>query len=664
MWPAEGRADVYYGLIVFNLVVILIALAITWSFGGNHPGWVPLAAIGLSATAMGVMVWTLKKSEGTSARDEHGVVTSETKWAYSVLATTAILLMAAMPSGVFLTVGFQRAISLYESYAAHTFYKDVEKLGKDNDEWYQRILPESQLAARQKHLQPTQYVEFLSDALSPNSFPPNLSSLPKLLNEKMRGLFHLWMWEPGRRLGGWIAHPEELQKTATPFILFASNKQMPWLVTIGLFAGIVSILSYMWLCENPRDKHRKIAVAILVSILGFILLLYFIENDDPASSVSNFAVYMSIGSMVVTAATYGSQRLVCHYLFLMDFAKPLTTSRIDDRLTCHVLIVVPPAKDPITKLDRNKWKVLPIPTLLADYQEVDNPWPAYVTDESCPLVITGFDHRLSERHQAVRMLNLIERLALQPDRPILVVSHRHPFDSEIVSFESSNIPVQDRSTVLSRDRWAAAFKNFLVIPYSGFRRSDDQLGVIDRITVDPASLTLKRAGDLWTNWVEDRTVRVDEESETETRYALGVLRCRYEYWWADCSASEKIALWHVATDRFLHASNSKLYPLLWKGLLKLDPDIKLCSRSWQLFVKQAGDRDQLAFLRHDLKPSTWAKVSRPLLIGLLSSVAFLAVTQQNVREVVIALVPVLPAFLIEIPRLLSGGLRSAIARES
>ncbi len=684
MWPAEGRARTYYGLAVFNFLVMFIAVVSTWGLGDNHPGWAPLAAVGLSATAMGVMVWILKKSEGTSARDEHGVVTPETKWAYSTLATTAILLMAAMPSGVFLTVGFQRALSLYESYAAHTFYKNVEKLGKDNDEWYQHILPETQFDARQKYVEPTcngwsvklncirkslrtQYREFLSDTLWPDSVPPNLTSLPKLLNEKMRGLFHLWMWAPGRQLGGWIAHSEDLQKPASPFILFASNAHTPWLVTIGLFSGIVSILWYMWLCENPREKHRKITVAILVAIFGFILLLYFIENDDPDSSAGKalrFAVYMGIGSMIVTAATYGSQRLVCHYLFLMDFAKPLTTSRIDDSLTCHVLIVVPPAKDPLTKLDRNKWKVLPIPTLLADYQEVDNPWPAYVTDESCPLVITGFDHRLSERHQAVRMLNLIERLALQPDRPILVVSHRHPFDSEIVSFESSNIPVQDRSTVLSRDRWAAAFKNFLVIPYSGFRKSDDQLGVIDRIKEDPASLAQKCAGGLWTDWVENRTIRVDEESETETRYALGVLRCRYEYWWADCSSSEKIALWHVATDRFLHASNSKLYPLLWKGLLKLDPDIKLCSRSWQLFVKQAGDRDQLAFLTHDLKPSTWAKVSRPLLIGLLSSVAFLAVTQQNVREVVIALVPVLPAFLIEIPRLLSGGLRSAIARES
>lgn len=661
MWPAEGRVYTYLGLAVFNLVVMLMAVVITWSVGGGHPGWVPLAAVGLSATAMGVTVWTLKHSKGTNARDQHGVLSLETKWAYSVLATTAILVLAAMPSGVFLTLGFQRALSLYESYAANIFHTHVQERKKENAEWYQHILPEG-LNVRPSL--PTQYEMFLSEDLEKESIPSNLTSLRKQINERMRGVLHLWMWEPGKQLGGWIARPEDAPKTASRFLLFASDQYTPWFAPLGISIGIISILWYMWLCEDPREKNRKITVAVFVAVVAYILLFSFIENEDPTSFEVTFAMYMTIGSMVVTAATYGSQRLVCHYLFLMDFAKPLTNSRIDDRLTCHVLIVVPPAKDPLTKLDREKWKVLPIPSLLADYRESDDPWPDYVTDESHPLVITGFDHRLSERHQAMRMLNLIERLALQPDRPILIVSHRHPFDSEIVSFESSNIPVQDRSTVLSRDRWAAAFKNFLVIPYSGFRESDDQMEMVDTIARDPGSLTRRFAQSLWQDWVVNRTIQVDEGAEAETRYALGVLRCRYEYWWADCSPSEKIALWHVATDRFLHCSNSKLYPLLWKGLLKLDPDIKLHSLSWQLFVKQAGDRDQLAFLKHDLKPSTWAKVSRPLLLGLLSSVAFLAVTQQNVREVVIALVPVLPAFLIEIPRLLSGGLRSAISKEA
>lgn len=225
--------------------------------------------------------------------------------------------------------------------------------------------------------------------------------------------------------------------------------------------------------------------------------------------------------------------------------------------------------------------------------------------------------------------------------------------------------------MFSRDRWAEAFKDFLVIPFSGFKEPDDQVEMVERLLKDPdLLLDTDPWPSSWVSWVEERTNDVEVRhpalagTESKLRYALGMLRCRYEYWWADCTPSEKLALWHVATERFLHASNSKLYPLLWKGLLKLDPDLRLRSQSWQLFVTQAGDRDQLGFLKPDLKPSTWAKISRPLLLGLLSAVVFLSVTQENVREVIIALVPVLPAFLIEIPRLLSGGLRSAITRES
>lgn len=347
--------------------------------------------------------------------------------------------------------------------------------------------------------------------------------------------------------------------------------------------------------------------------------------------------------------------------------------------TKRVLIVLPPGgtglsaphispdNDSQATGDKFKWNVLSIPALLNESEGSDDVWHHYLTDEALPLALKGFGHRLSERRQAVRMLKLMERLALQPDRAILVIAHRHPFDPEIVSFESSDIPVQDRSFLFSRDRWAEAFKDFLVIPFSGFKDKTDYQSIVAPILNSPALLTGEKLDDIqkakWADWGQKVMKATSSEIDSETRYALGVLRCRYEYWWADCTPSEKLALWHVVNDRFLHAGNSKLYPLLWKGLLKLDPDIKLRSKSFHLFVKQVGDRDELAFLRDNLKPSTWAKVSRPLLLGLLSAVIFLAVTQENVRDVIIALVPVLPAFLIEIPRLIGGNIRAAISKE-
>ena len=423
-------------------------------------------------------------------------------------------------------------------------------------------------------------------------------------------------------------------------------------------------------------KKWVISLAIGVGIVGFAVLLW--RSEDPGTSptwqLAGFAFHLGIGCALLTATTYGCQRLVSHYLFLMDFAEPLIKSGYRQLVASkRVLLVLPPthgAQWVEDKLIQDKWTVVNIAALLRDYEREGILNDSRIgKDIPTPLAILWFDHRLSERRQAINMLKLMEHLALENDRKILVISHRHPFDPEIVSFESSDIPVQDRSFVLSRDRWAAAFKDFTVIPYSGFEDFDDHLPMVETILREPAVLEPNNSqSSLWINWVHKTTTEgkgqsPDQQVESKARYALGVLRCRYEYWWADCTPSEKLALWHVVNDRFLHAGNSKLYPLLWKGLLKLSPDIKLRSKSFHLFVKQVGDRDELAFLRDDLKPSTWAKLSRPLLLGLLSAVIFLAVTQENVRDVIIALVPVLPAFLIEIPRLIGGNIRAAISRE-
>lgn len=721
MWPAESRSRIYEELMVINILFLLVAILIVCLWSKAHPVRASLGVMLMSCFAMGIMVFTLKTADGNErvnikkTSGEHGALSPRTRWAYSGLATTAILLMAAVPSGVFLTVGFQRALSLYESHAVATFEQKVEERKKENLRWYQHVLPEAQFkrvetrplanptprwSVPPPQFKPSEYWEFLlaHNSVATIDGPLNLTALPpEWFKERSRSLFHLWMWEPGRHLGGWIGH--SAGNPERPFLLFASAESLPGAFAAAVVVAISAILIYMRLCEDMRrNKKLVIGLAIGIGFIGFVVLLWRSEDDSGTAATlvpAPFTFYIGIGCALLTAATYGCQRLVSHYLFLMDFAEPLVKRTNpgqaitpESSATRRVLIVLPPTKwgqhlnlfchllppaeahgspVPLAVGDKTKWNVLSIPRLTNKYDGSKELWHPFITDETLPLAILGFDHRLSERHQATRMLKLMELLALQTNRSVLVIAHRHPFDPEIVSFESSDVPVQDRSLALSRDRWAAAFKDFTVIPFSGFDHPDDHEKTVNDILGNPALLTgtdHKHALQ-WPNWVQEKVAEASShELESKTRYALGVLRCRYEYWWADCTPSEKLALWHVVNDHFLHAGNSKLYPLLWKGLLKLDPDIKLRSKSFQLFVKQVGDRDELAFLTQDLKPSTWAKVSRPLLLGLLSAVMFLAVTQENVRDVIIALVPVLPAFLIEIPRLIGGNIRAALSKEA
>ncbi|HQY57815.1 MAG: hypothetical protein V9G17_17780 [Nitrospira sp.] len=686
LWPAQQRFGIYEKLMVVNILFLLVIILVVYLCSEDHPVRVLLGAVVISCIAMGIMVWCLRtnpanKQVGLSEiRGERGALSPHTRWAYSGLATTAILLMSAMPSGVFLTVGFQRALSVYESYAANEFHMQIGKRKEESFRWHQHILGKDRF--NDSPLAGIEYWQFLFNcdwtSTAQKSGTVNLTAQPpEWFMERTRSLLHLWMWAPGRQLGGWIGHSVDNMGGTSRFLLFAATGSLPWVFTGTALVGIAAILLYMRLCEEMRGKKKwVISLAIGVGIVGFAVLLW--RSEDPGTSptwqLAGFAFHLGIGCALLTATTYGCQRLVSHYLFLMDFAEPLIKSGYRQLVASkRVLLVLPPthgAQWVEDKLIQDKWTVVNIAALLRDYEREGILNDSRIgKDIPTPLAILWFDHRLSERRQAINMLKLMEHLALENDRKILVISHRHPFDPEIVSFESSDIPVQDRSFVLSRDRWAAAFKDFTVIPYSGFEDFDDHLPMVETILREPAVLEPNNSqSSLWINWVHKTTTEgkgqsPDQQVESKARYALGVLRCRYEYWWADCTPSEKLALWHVVNDRFLHAGNSKLYPLLWKGLLKLSPDIKLRSKSFHLFVKQVGDRDELAFLRDDLKPSTWAKLSRPLLLGLLSAVIFLAVTQENVRDVIIALVPVLPAFLIEIPRLIGGNIRAAISRE-
>jgi len=777
MWPAEGRSRVYISLMTSNTFFLLLTIVIIHQWSIKHPVRVSLGIVGVAALAMGVMVGVLKlvssekwrewlSAQGKSYQSgnrtakyilgkfalwlwmghpcqrvtwgtvadasevptlkkdgayERGALSPKARWAYSGLSTTAIVIMAAMPAATFLTVGFQRALSLYESYSVEKFRQDISDREEDRKHWLQHILPtqevkkiqwRSNISSNSKHrthswsnhfqdeefFEITRYWCFVLKCEPENQSIelPNISAQPpEWFKETNRSLFHLWMWDPGKKLGGWIGHAVGNTEYAPKFLLFPETDNLLWFMPAFVLVLIVVVLGYARICEDTRLRAWRDGLLVVAFVGGLVTLI--INSESTAKDTMGLPIrsvaQLAFGSVLLISVAYVCQRIVSHYLFLMDFAEPLVIREVSvaEYLTCsattnRILIVLPPEgsgirvpkelrnsqnvstddKVPIEHAksldqdcgDKAMWNFVSVPALLAKYEATDELRHRFFEKEELPLAIVGFDFRLSERRQAVRMLKLMERLSLQPNRPILVIAHRHPFDSEIVSFESSDIPVQDRSVVLSRDRWAEAFKDFIVIPLTLFKDAEVYETVILPIVKNPRSHTG------WFTWKEKVMRATGSDLESDIRYALGVLRCRYEYWWADCTPSEKLALWHVATDHFLHAANSKLYPLIWKGLLKVDPDIKVRDKSFHQFVKQAGDRDELVLLRHDLKPSTWAKVSRPLLLGLLSAVMFLAVTQENVRDVVIAFAPVLPAFLIEIPRLLGGNIRAAISKET
>lgn len=119
----------------------------------------------------------------------------------------------------------------------------------------------------------------------------------------------------------------------------------------------------------------------------------------------------------------------------------------------------------------------------------------------------------------------------------------------------------------------------------------------------------------------------------------------YKDLWTPCSASERIAMFHLAKDGFLHARNPDIRPLLKKELISLSPDLRLMNESFRRFVIGVGERQNLNNLEIEESASTWTQVWRPMGVGVALIAVFLIFTQEQYRQVTVAFLGALPVLL-------------------
>ena len=131
----------------------------------------------------------------------------------------------------------------------------------------------------------------------------------------------------------------------------------------------------------------------------------------------------------------------------------------------------------------------------------------------------------------------------------------------------------------------------------------------------------------------------------------------YRSLWESSSVLEKRALYHVASDGYLHAHNPELVGLCQKGLLRLNPDIQLLNESFRSFVLEMATNTGIAEWEAGDSPDTWARLKYPFLLLFGVIVVFLFATQQEFKNSFITLVSLLPLLLPalpELPSLFSG----------
>ncbi|HKC65942.1 MAG TPA: hypothetical protein VKB86_20020, partial [Pyrinomonadaceae bacterium] len=139
------------------------------------------------------------------------------------------------------------------------------------------------------------------------------------------------------------------------------------------------------------------------------------------------------------------------------------------------------------------------------------------------------------------------------------------------------------------------------------------------------------------------------EPDSVSAQILEQAQLYYQKIWDDCSEGEKLTLLHLAQDRFLSPNDIDIKPLLQRGLIKRDPDIRFMTESFKQFVQSqslSGGLESIETLSRRTSP--WEALRVPLLIIFVGVLLFLFLTQKNFYNssltLVTALTTSIPAF--------------------
>ena len=259
--------------------------------------------------------------------------------------------------------------------------------------------------------------------------------------------------------------------------------------------------------------------------------------------------------------------------------------------------------------------------------------------------IVDFEYGLDDDAISETKLSWLERLLRRSDRTVRIVSEVSP------QFVLS----QARAELAPR--WHALLDKFLWLTWEeiAFRRAERTKLVEARereewslqTVIDIARDPGRHRDDADARWVDEETAsspflrslarQIDKRIEREQ--FLDELRERaetyYEMLWSRCILDEKILLFHLARNGFVHDKNRRiLRRLIARGLVRRSPNVELLSRSFQLYVLTAAERENLpAEVKRVEGESPWNALRVPLFIVVISFLLLLFATQKDLLTV-------------------------------
>jgi hypothetical protein len=258
---------------------------------------------------------------------------------------------------------------------------------------------------------------------------------------------------------------------------------------------------------------------------------------------------------------------------------------------------------------------------------------------------------LADTADAESVLDLLAQWEARfPARTLAVVASWEPAELEASLAAAGN------------ERWLARLREvtdtLTVIPIdriprlSGAEDGGPRDGVIDReCTGDPVMSELARELEPLrssTAWGRERRLGDEQLLEELAERA----EPHYQKLWDGCSPEERLVLVQAAEEGLVNAKDRRaVRRLLALGLLRQRPEPALMNETFRRFVLGDARRNEVTAL--EAGDSAWDRLRWPLMVVLLGSLVFVAVTQQDFFDTTIGLLGGVAAAIPVIIRLLA-----------
>jgi hypothetical protein len=279
--------------------------------------------------------------------------------------------------------------------------------------------------------------------------------------------------------------------------------------------------------------------------------------------------------------------------------------------------------------------------------------------------ITDFEYEIDLPEMNAKKLAWLEKLMTLPDRTVLLVSTITPLFITIVP--ESPPPSAPRRpwfhiartrTVETiprppseQERWQKILGSFVTV-------TGEQLDLAQHADA-PLALPLRHDGSarsirlarwLWEETRHDpflRKLAYELDCTSERAQLVDELRERADTYfaglWRSCSSEEKVLLFQLAKSGLVNGTNRRIIRrLMARGLVRREPNFKLFSQTFGLYVLATGRREEVVETAREEHPrSQWDSLRVPLFVVIGTLLLLMFATQKDLLSATTALATVL-----------------------